>query len=840
MKVPPRGNPDSKIMLIGEAPGREEDLHGVPFVGPAGKLLDTVLGEVGLSQEDCYVTNVLQTRPPNSNFLAVSQEHISIETARLRREILNSKANVLVPLGANALHAVIPSKQSITDWRGSVLPAVVLGAQRKVIPTIHPAAALRNWVPYRQMLSLDFKRILHEMDSSEIPNTKRESIRPRTLVAVRRVVLEMDRDPSKLMSIDIEADKKTHIIQCISFAISINKAYSIPLLAGGLQDPSELDEVQNLVRYLLVSPNPKVMQNGCNFDIPFLTARGYPVTNWAYDTFCMAHCLYVELPRTLAFLTSVYTKQPFYKFMLKDAVAGGRMNWDTLAAYNCLDAMVTLEIAEKQILELEKRGLAKFYDQFYTQLFPVLLEAEMEGVRLNVGRRAEVAKEIRGERDEVAEQLVGTVGNLHGFELSKNTKKYTTICDKVKEYESSGKSLKKNGEPKQAYLNWLKKQDEFQGEQFNPSAPTQVAEVLYGRRGYGLRARRHLGKVTTNDEALNKIIRSYKTPLETRQFCEQVLTYRGVDKLITTYLESEVDRDGRVRCTYNIGVAKTGRLSSEKNVFGTGFNLQNIPKRKGRSGLIRSLFLPDEGDVFVSADLSQAEARVVAWLAGEESLMQKFNDGEDVFNFVASQLFNVLESEVTPEQRQMAKVIRHGTNYGMSTDKFAYTAGLDTASAERLFLRDQMQFPKLVRWRENTRQTVDTTRCLTTPLGRFRRFYDRVKYITRLPDGSYNTQWNEEYLRDAFSWVPQSTVGDLLNLGLISVHNTVITTDWGKYPRPRFRLQVHDEVIFSCKPACVEQLTEVLKHGLEILIVINTKELKIPAKITVGKDWSEV
>jgi len=719
-------------------------------------------------------------------------------------------------MGAKALEAIAPrSTKGITEWRGSILEAEIKGRKRKVIPTFHPASVVYQWVPQRVCLDRDFARICEESESPthEFADRNYIKIDGSNIHETERWTHYLLENPALPLSVDIESTISDKRITHVGFAVE--PTVGVSFLVNR--------DTDRYIRALLESPNPKVMQNGVNFDIQLLSVRGYRVNNMWFDTLCAQHLLYVELPRSLAFLCAWYTDQPYYKHLDKD----------NMEQYNALDAMVTLEVSERQIEHLERINKLEFYETYYTKLLPPLLEAQVEGVRIDQEARKRLLDDMGPLCEALQDQIAESIPC--DWMPPKERNRQIKLQDRLERIIADDRMTRKDGEFTAVYKNTKTALENFEPERFNPESDAQVKDILYSH--YKIYPRRHRGAVTVNERALKRIIDSRAKP-EARELCERILEYRGMSKIVSTYLKPPIDSDSRARTTYNLGKAKTGRLTSEKNVMGTGFNLQNIPKRKDLEGGIRGFFLPDEGDVFLSADLSQAEARVVACLAGEEEQISRFERGEDLFTWMASEAYECQVDKVTKEMRANLKVANHGTNYGMTLQTFAETIGGDMRALRRVWDRFRMLFPRLQAWRDSTEETIRKRRKLETPLGRWRYFYDRTHSITWV-GGAKHFKPNEPYMRDAYSYVPQSTVGDLLNLGLWKGYEAILQHPWA-YHRPRFRLQIHDQVIYSVHPETVEETTEILKETMEIPIVVNGYDLTIPIDIQIGETWHEV
>jgi len=833
------GDPNSTIMLIGEAPGRDEDIQGKPFVGASGYLLWRMMDSVGLERKDCYITNVVNRRPPGNDLSAMPERVLQSHIVRLHQEIDAAKANVLVPIGGVALRA-ITNKDSIRDWRGSVFDTIIHGRLRKVLPVVHPAAIMREWSPWEITTRFDLAKVKEESGFSHVCRIPRRSITPTSQAEVYRALASLQEEAAQAgwMALDIECDRKNQELHCVGFAANPSQGYSFGTHPWFFADGESGCEASIIaIKELISGSVPLVTQNG-NFDMLVLKHWGYPVRmeSWQFDTEYAHHLLHIELPKSLAYLTSLYTDQPYYKGMLDEAVTKKTMNWELLSRYNALDCMVTIEIAQRLRSDLAAIGQINFFQEHYMELNRgPLMEAQTEGVLIDHNKREEVGKQLCKERIELYQEVLNQVPK--GWLPAIQRKTYEKICSTIKELARSKKAWKKDGKLSIRYLNWVAKRRSFVPE-VNLSSPSQVQELLYDV----LKAPvvRVNGSVSTDEEALTKTLRNKKAPGPAKTVAGLMLKYRSVDKLITTYINCAFDKDGRDRCQYNVATTKTGRLSSSSTPMGTGKNLQNIPKRKGLGGAIRRMYLPDEGDVFIAADYGQAEARVVGFDANEAIWMEAFDNGDDLFKTIAGRLFRVPPSEVTKTQRSVTKVIVHGKNYGMGVDLLAFNLGWSKEEACLFVERYDKEFYHLGNWRMSTRDFVDKHRYLCNLLGRKRVFYDRIKSITKATDGELITHWNQALLRDMWSWKPQSTVGDLLNLALLRLWKTVQQRqDWLVH-KPRFRLQVHDEMIWSIAVKDVEQMVALIQEAMAISLETNGRSFLIPCSISTGTTWGDM
>ncbi len=356
------------------------------------------------------------------------------------------------------------------------------------------------------------------------------------------------------------------------------------------------------------------------------------------------------------------------------------------------------------------------------------------------------------------------------------------------------------------------------GRPIDPHSPKQLMAWVYDEHKLGIikrerKTNKERGATPTlDDDAISELL-TRQLPEPVRHALRLISRIRGTHKVLATYLEAPLDPDGRLRCSFNITGTKTGRLSSSENPMGTGTNLQNFPRR----GICREMIVPDEGYVFINADLSQAEVRVVAYLAKEERLLRIFEAGGDIHRRNAAAIYGIPEETVTYEQRDIGKKVRHAVNYGMGVNKLARETGLLKAQAQALLHRDANLFPRIKVWHLETEATLRRSRILRTPLGRVRQFLH---------------VWGDELLRDGYSYVPQSTVADLLNDGLVAY----------EAQRPReILLQIHDSVLVQVRPEQVASASDALRQCLTRPLIINGQTCTIPVDIkTSATSWNDL
>lgn len=760
----------AKIFLCGECPGETEDKEGLPFVGMAGRVLDGMLQEVGIKREDVYITNLCKNKPVNNNFENFTEEYLAKAKAELEEEIAIVQPNILVPCGERAFNTLTQLK-GITLWRGSILER----GRIKTCGIIHPAAISREW-SYRPATVVDLEKIKKEAEFPEIRRT------PRTLHTspdFDSIIHYLHNIIEKKLKVSFDIETETAQITCISFAISGVEAMSIPFWFGssGSFWSQEQEEViwQKIKEVLEDSSIPKIAQNA-QYDITILADKyGIVVKGLWLDTMIAFHSVYPELPKGLNFLCSIYTDIPYYKFLRKtdDMVK--------FFEYNALDAVTTYECAEKIYAEMVEAKMVDFYYEHMHSLIYPLMDITHMGVRIDTAKKKEAIKQYKEEVKDLQAELLVTVGH-----------------------------------------------------ELNTASPKQMFKWLYEELALPKQFRRRIGATTKTLTADEEAIDVLYT-ISHNEALKKIIDIRERQKILSTYLEVKYDKEERVllhenengqivetgretmeraRTSYLITGTETGRLSSRETVYGTGGNLQNVPK-----GITRRIFIPDTGKVFVNADLSQAEARVVAWLAGEEHLIRVFNEGGDIHRKNAANIYRKKSEEVTEEEREIAKRITHAANYLVGPITFSKTAGVSVSDAKRLLNQYFAEYPRIKLWHMYISSQLKKTRTLTTPFGRKRTFFNR---------------WDESLVREGVAFIPQSTCADLLNMGLRRFYEKTQGT------KTNILLNIHDAILCQTPRTGVDATCRLLKDTLSIPIVINNRELLIPVDISIGENWDSL
>ncbi len=351
------------------------------------------------------------------------------------------------------------------------------------------------------------------------------------------------------------------------------------------------------------------------------------------------------------------------------------------------------------------------------------------------------------------------------------------------------------------------------GYTFNLNSPKQLGEVLFVKLGLPSSKKTKTG-YATDAETLERL-RPFSTVVD------RLLEYRTVSKLKSTYAEGllkALDSKSRVHTKFNQTVTATGRLSS------TDPNLQNIPIRTPLGREIRKFFIPEnENYVFVDADYSQIELRLLAAISGDEKMIEAFKKGADIHTHTAAQIFGLSDEEVTPEQRKKAKAVNFGIVYGIGGFSLAQDIGTSVYEANEYIKNYLANYPKVQSYLKSIVELARADGFVTTLFGRRR-------YIPELASPKKQLQAFGE--RVALNSPIQGTAADIIKIAMINVDKALKSSGIDA----KIVLQVHDEIILESHRDCAKQAAEILKKEMEGAV-----NLSVPMLVDIdeGSTWFE-
>ena len=772
---------------MGEAPGEQDERLQRPFVGASGQELDRLLHESGILRSECFVTNVIKFRPAKNNLkLFVSRKKgppasdwvnvrgtwfhpdIAGHIELAERELRACRATVIFAFGNLALW-LTTGRWGITDWRGSTMPSSICDSI--VVPSYHPADLFRQW-SWRSYVTRDLSRgATIVRNGLKVPHYQ-FVISPQleqVCEYFRELSALLSRGPT-LLSVDIETRRGQ--IDCIGIAHTRIDALCIPFwsrLKPNYWSEDEELEIIKMLRGCLTHRNARVVGQNFAYDVQYIFRQWKFFPRLAFDTMLGHHLLLPGTDKDLATLSSLYCEyHTFWKHESKEADE----REDDLGrwGYNCRDCVITLEVAQEVVQALIKEKL-EVQCIFQHKMWWHSLETMIRGIKTN-----------------------------------KETKKELSIVllNEITEREE-----------------WVRK---ILGHDLNIRSPKQLSTLLYDDlKCTPIKIRMKEGyRVSTNEEALLQIATA--VPL-TRPLIRRFLEIRSLGVFRSTFVDSKLDIDGRIRCSYNVAGTDTFRFSSSQNAFGSGMNLQNIPKGNEDADIdaltlvlpnIRKLFLPDPGMELFDIDLSSADLRIVVWESDEQEFKAMFAAGLDPYTEIAKEFYNDRTITKRDDRRQLFKSFAHGTNYLGTAGGLAKRLGLPKAQAERTQSWYFRRFPAIGKWQDNLKASVLATRCISNKFGYRRYFFDRI-------DG--------QIFNRAAAWIPQSTVGILIN----HIWNRIATEE----PDIQILLQVHDSLVGQYPAHLAAHYRERIRELSQITIPYKDP-LLIPTGIKVStKSWGD-
>lgn len=783
MIVPGRGNKNAKLVFIGEAPGPDEIRTGQPFRGESGKLLDTILGHNGISESEYYIDNVLQCLPRGRNpTFEEIKEAIPNLRARLR-DLPN--VNCLVPVGNIALQSLsvfqysgLLSKNAL--YRGSILPARLLGG-KKMVPILHPAYILKNGSSEWRYLHVSISDVARAKEQSNFPTI----IRP---VRNHRIIYNLDEAVHVLREMrnnfqwafDVETS-----LPCLGFAPDGNNSYTIPFASERYPHIWPERERAFLIQELkkLFTKEARIITQNGFFDKRVLWKDyGIDPLSWEIyiDTMHLHQLLYSELPHSLAFLTSVYTEEPFYKdegFNFRHGT-NGELEYFT---YNGKDCCVTYEIAMALWEELcEIPGQEEYYLKYLQPSYQTLFRMHKNGVWINDGN------------------LMDSVRLL---------KRQETI-ERIKLLQCTGM------EP-------------------NPRAPTEMEPFLrsIGIKEADLTRTPKTKQITLTEDLFGRLYSKYKLPA-----LEVVLRLRSNLFTQSGFTGIETDNDGRYRIVFKLG-PKSGRLAASGE--NKGPQLQNIPGVPAKEKLktepnLRSCYAAPPGRVLVAADLEQADARAFAYGIPEPTLVGVFeSDNPNIHTLVASEIFGIPRDQISKhgnnaDKYKVSKVSGHGTNYRMGPitlqrscrDEGIFISVKDAKSFQSRYLA---RFNAIGIHHKQLEKQMRTTRALYDLCGRRHLFLGAI---------------NDKLFSEATSRMPQATVAGVMLRGMNLLQEAIDSYDWAN--EPLILIQVHDEIIVECDENDALLVAQLIKKTMTVVLQAHERSFSIPMEISIGPDWGNL
>ena len=775
MRIEGTGPIPARIMLVGEFPSEQD--KSTPFGGSAGQELARLLQEAGIMFSECYITYVVKVRPlggqlstlmpikkkdVTSAHLFLNNRYVTKElfagVQELNTEIAMVNPNIIVTFGNLGMWA-LTGNWVVDKWRGSQL---LTAGGKKIIPTLHPSSIFKEW-SNRTLVISDLRRVKRELTTPTYTNQPVWNFIIRPTFEQTMDTITMLQGQAALgelwLDFDIETRGRGHVhIDCIGMSWSRTDAICIPFMTTrSIEGYWNLDEEAHIVwqlSRLLTHPNMRARWHNGLFDTQIVYHNWHFHPNHGQDTMITQHSLFAALPKALGFVASIYAN--WYVYWKDEGKIASDAPEEQRWRYNLQDCVYTREVGEVLTTAAETMGLTAV-DATQQALFHPVLRAMQKGIRVIPAARDKLAADIQEELSAREQFLFDLLGH--------------TINP---------------ASPKQMQILFYEDLKQL---------PIMKRVLLEGRM---------VMRPTCDDEAMMKI--AAREPL-LRPICNAIADIRTLHKWLNDFVMMPLDLDSRMRCSFNIAGDAGGksapysyRLSSSKNPFGSGGNLQTIPTEKSKSAgkaaargsmdftlpNLRSMYGPDPGYTFFDMDLDRADLCVVVWEADDAMLKAAVRLGVDIHLL---NVFTLDKQEPPPleelveshprypdhrgprkHKREFAKVFCHATNYIGSAKTVAAHTGRGVHEIDKAQKYWFSAHPGIPAWHKRALEQITKRRYVENRFGYRWYIFDRL----------------EGLLPEAVAWIPQSTVGIVINKIWINLHRDVKEVE--------VLVQVHDSL----------------------------------------------
>lgn len=550
----------------------------------------------------------------------------------------------------------------------------------------------------------------------------------------------------------------------LSFCYEEGKAYYVPLP----DDRNECLEILKEFKVFFTSTSIEKIGQNIKFDLLMLAMYGIETGGPLFDTMIAHYLLQPDLRHGMDYLAEIYLN---YKTIHYEEMIGGKgknqpsirtVDPELLKDYAAEDADITFQLKQLLAEELKKNKLDRLFYEMEMPLVRVLATMEQNGVRID-------SEALRQSSLVLTEEMLQLEKEIH----------------------------------------------QLAGMEFNVSSPAQVGEILFEKLQLDTKAKKtKTGQYSTSEDILEKL-RS-KHPI-----IGKILDFRGLKKLLSTYIDALPTlinpRTGKVHTSFNQTVAATGRLSS------TNPNLQNIPIRDAQGKEIRKAFIPNDGELFLSADYSQIELRIMAHLSEDPMMIEAFKSGLDIHTATAAKIYKVALEEVNSDMRRKAKTANFGIIYGISTFGLAERLSIPRGEARELIEGYFETYPGIKAYMDQAIQQAKEKGYVETLFG-------RKRYLSDI--NSQNSVVRGYAERNAINAPIQGSAADIIKVAMIRIQEQLNQLQL----KTRMTLQVHDELNFSVPADELETVKKLVVSEMEQAIV-----LRVPliAECGIGSNWLE-
>jgi len=782
--MPGHGRKTAKVMIVGEAPGADEDKLGEPFVGAAGRFLrKNLIYSNDYSDEDIFFTNAVRCRPPN-NRIPKRAEILNCRP-KLEEEIARIKPKVIIALGNTALCSIQYGEKvtGIRKWRGKISWSNEFNAW--IVPAIHPASLMRDRgfgiTHFFDQTISDFEKAF-KLINKPAPEDR---IIPKTnfLNIVEKAVAYLENiNESEMIALDSETDglDPRGDILCASFCYRNGNKYYPATLPWEMISKNK--KISVLLKKLFLNTDIIKILHNESYDEKFFHMHDFDLRGIIYDTMNAASLLNENFSKGLkerAWKDTAFggyeipLEKYKYEHAFKKNTSYKEIPMPVLGPYAGTDAFVTYKLFEKYKPQLEAEKSWPLYHKVLTPARVIVTETEINGFYVDM----------------------------------KQAQTIEDRCDK-------------------AMATFKKNIYRYARKEFNIASTLQLSEVLFDELNAPNSGKTKADRWVCDKNSLKKIASSIegkkKVPKKLQaaaNIASAVLKYKYIDKLVGTYIGQAkrfVWEDGRIHPSFNMTGAVTGRMSNSKPCN------HNIPKDR----LIRSLYAATPGNYLIEADLKSAEMVVMAALSHDPVMQKIILSGQDIHNATFIEMFHKNKDYVpSQDERRIAKAINFGLIYGITPQGLARRNNLTLEEAEHYIEIYFDRFAGVKTWIEETTRFAHKKGYVLNPFYRRRRlteinFYDDIVGVGHAE-------------RQAINAPVQGGASDYALLSIVRLKKFMRENK----VKAKIVHTVHDSVLIDTPPSEVKLIQKLLKQAFETRI----KAIPMPMRIDieVSRKWGE-
>ena len=661
-------------------------------------------------------------------------------------------------------------KQSLTENRDQAFLSKKLVTIDTKVPLDKTWQELKVDSPNTEALralfkKFEFTRLLKEITVEK--KTEKNYHWTTDMAEIRALFAELKKHKS--FTLDFETTSEFPMlaeIVGISFAWKDHEAVYLPVKHEGLANQPDRDTVMTALKPLLEDPAIKKTGHNIKYEYILFKRHGIRLRGMHCDTMVASYVLNPSKYRhSLDNVAMDYLDHKMISFKEvagtgKKAVTFDRVEIEKAAEYACEDSDITRLLAKQLLPQIKKQGADELYDAIEMPLIEVLAGMEIHGVKLDLA---------------FLQALSAEFGD-----------KLKTLEEKI--YREAG-------------------------QEFNINSTKQLGEILFEKLLLPVQKKTKTG-YSTDVSTLTELSHLHPLPGE-------ILSYRSLAKLKSTYIDNMPalihPETGRIHTSFNQTMTATGRLSSSDP------NLQNIPIRTEEGRRIREAFITEPGWQLLSADYSQIELRLLAHLSADETLMDAFNNNEDIHARTAAEVWDIPPESVSPDMRREAKVINFGIIYGMSAFGLSKELEIPPKQAQEYIDSYFQQYGQVKGYMDSVLENARENGYVSTLMNR-RRY---------LPDINARNNTVKKFAeRTAINAPIQGTAADLIKIAMINIDKVLEKENL----QSKMVLQVHDELVFEVPKAEIGIMNTLVKTEMESVIA-----LKVPLKVEMcwGKNWRE-